>query len=153
MNTPMPSSIRLWGELGTAAAVAAEAGARRAVHALRARRNHPGGVIRRPGHATPLWNVLATQLQARLRPYGSKVRLARHLGIAPQRLSDYLTGRSRLPDAEITLRLAHWLCEMAEGRDPSLTFPSTRPTRPPRPVQTPVAPSRIPPQKSGPKRR
>ena len=108
----------------------AEAGARRAAQALRPRRNHPGGFIRRSGHATPLWNVLATQLQIRLKPYGSKVRLARHLGIAPQRLSDYLVGRCRLPDAEITPRLAHWLCEVADGRDPALTLPNPKPIRP-----------------------
>jgi hypothetical protein len=131
MHTPLPYSVKIWGELGLAAAMAAEAGARRIAQTLRPRRNHPGGLIRRPGHETPLWNVLATQLQIQLKPYGSKVRLARHLGIAPQRLSDYLTGRSRLPDAEITLRLAHWLCEKAEGRDPSLTFATPKPIRSP----------------------
>jgi hypothetical protein len=129
MHTPLPYALKLWGELGVAAAMAAEAGARRAADALRPERQNAGGLVRQPGHDTPLWNVLATQLQARLKPYGSKVRLARHLGIPPQRLSDYLSGRTRLPDAEITLRLAHWLCEMAEGRDPSLTYATPKPIR------------------------
>ncbi len=118
----LPYTLQLWGELGAAALVASETGARRAYDALRPKRQQVGGLSRHPGHETPLWNVLATQLKARLTAYGSKARLARHLGIPPQRLSDYLAGRTRLPDAEITLRLAHWLCEVADGRDPSLTF-------------------------------
>jgi hypothetical protein len=129
MHTPMPFVIKLWGELGAASLIAAETGARRAAESLRSKRKQSGGRTRIPGHETPLWNVLAALLQAQLKPYGSKVRLARHLGIPPQRLSDYLTGRSRLPDAEITLRLAHWLCKTAEGHDASLTHPAPKPER------------------------
>jgi transcriptional regulator with XRE-family HTH domain len=135
MQPDFPYSLKLWGELGAAAGIAAEAGARRAAEALRTKRKQAFGAVRQPGHATPLWNVLATQLQERLRPYGSKTRLANYLGIPPQRLSDYLSGRSRLPDAEITLRLAFWLCEIADGRDPSLTFASPKPGRPRRPQE------------------
>jgi hypothetical protein len=126
----LPYSARLWGELGAAALIAAETGARRAYEAVRIKRRHPGGLARHPGQETPLWNVLATQLKSRLTVHGSKARLARHLGIPPQRLSDYLTGRSRLPDAEITLRLAHWLCETADGHDPSLSIAPVRRGRP-----------------------
>jgi hypothetical protein len=130
MQHPLPYSARLWGELGVAAVLAAETGARRAITALRPKRKQPYGCTRQPGHDTPLWNVLATQLKEHLKPYGSKVRLARHLGIPPQRLADYLSGRRRLPDAEITLRLAHWLCETSDGRDPSLLVPAPKPGRP-----------------------
>ncbi len=133
---PVPYSLKLWGELGAAALIASETGARRAYEALRSKRRQVGGLSRHPGHETPLWNVLATQLKDRLTAYGSKARLARHLGIPAQRLSDYLSGRSRLPDAEITLRLAHWLCEVADGRDPSLTL---APVKRGRPAKTPQA--------------
>ena len=75
---------------------------------------------RRPGVASPMWNVYATLLRRALRPYGAQARLARYLGIPPQRLSDFLTGRRRLPDAELTLRLLHWLAELRTGRDVSL---------------------------------
>jgi transcriptional regulator with XRE-family HTH domain len=130
MQHPLPYSAKIWGELGMAALAAAETGARRGIETLRPKRKQTYGAARHPGHDTPMWNVLATQLKERLRPYGSKVRLARHLGISPQRITDYLTGRSRLPDAEITLRLTHWLCETAEGRDPSLLMPTPKPGRP-----------------------
>jgi transcriptional regulator with XRE-family HTH domain len=130
MQPDFPYSLKLWGELGAAARIAAEAGVRRAHDTLRPKRKQTFGTVRRPGHATPLWNVLATQLHERLRPYGSKTRLANYLGIPPQRLSDYLSGRSRLPDAEITLRLAFWLCETADVRDPSLALASPKPGRP-----------------------
>lgn len=74
----------------------------------------------RPGEGTPLWNLLAAQLLAELKPRGAKVRLARYLGVPKQRLNDFLTGGSRLPDAELTLRLLHWLAEKRAGRDVSV---------------------------------
>ncbi|HEX2854596.1 MAG TPA: hypothetical protein VHO24_15300 [Opitutaceae bacterium] len=67
-----------------------------------------------------MWNVCAKLLRDQLTSHGAKVRLARYLGLPKQRLNDFLTGRSRLPDAEVMLRLLHWLGERAEGRDPSL---------------------------------
>ncbi len=67
-----------------------------------------------------MWNVCAAMLRRQLAAYGMKARLARYLGIPRQRLQDYLKDRSRLPDAELTLRLLHWLNESAAGRDPSL---------------------------------
>ena len=62
----------------------------------------------------------AVLVRAELAPHGAKARLARYLGIPRQRLNDFLTGRSRLPDAELTLRLLHWLAENRAGRDPAL---------------------------------
>jgi hypothetical protein len=67
-----------------------------------------------------MWNVCASELRAALRPYGAKSRLARYLGIPRQRLYDFLKVRSRLPDAELTLRMLHWLAEARAGRDPSV---------------------------------
>lgn len=64
-----------------------------------------------------MWNVCATLLRRALKPYGSKARLARYLGIPRQRLQDFLNARSRLPDAELTLRMLHWLTELRAGRD------------------------------------
>jgi hypothetical protein len=132
IHTPLPYSLKLWGALGAAAVFAAETGARRAYDAVRPRRQTRSGLARHPGHDTPLWNVLAVQVKNRLYAYGSKARLSRYLGIPPQRLSDYISGRCRLPDAEITLRLTHWLVETADGRDPSLTLPTVKIGRPPK---------------------
>lgn len=67
-----------------------------------------------------MWNALAAMLRTALKPYGAKARLARYLGLPRQRLNDYLKSRSRLPDAELTLRMIHWLAETQAGRDPGL---------------------------------
>lgn len=74
----------------------------------------------RPGAATPLWNILADQVRRELGAYGAKVRLARYLGVPRQRLHNFLRDTSRMPDAELTLRLLHWLMEKRAGRDLSL---------------------------------
>lgn len=96
-----------------------EAAARSTRKALRPRRT-ASYATRRPGVDSPLWNELASALRAELKPYGTKVRLARYLGIPKQRLADYLTGRRRLPDAELALRLLHWLAVKRTGRDLSI---------------------------------
>lgn len=116
---PIHPRIELWLTLSNALAIAAETGVRRAHAALRRRR--PGSYrTRRPGAQSPMWNVCVKLLREQLVPYGAKARLARYLGVPKQRLNDFLTGRSRLPDAELMLRMLHWLGERAEGRDPSL---------------------------------
>lgn len=119
LRPPVHPRIRLWLELGEALTVAAEAGAKRVHLALRPKRKIAYRT-RRPGYDTPLWNVCATLIKAQLAPRGSKVRLARYLGIPRQRLQDYLRGRSRLPDAEVLLRMLHWLAEKRDDRDRSL---------------------------------
>jgi len=75
---------------------------------------------RRPGEETLMWNACATMLRAELKPYGSKVRLARYLGIPKQRLTDYLKGQRRMPDAEAALQMLNWLAQKRAGRDFSL---------------------------------
>jgi hypothetical protein len=98
---------------------AVAAASRRIQHALRTRR--PAGYkARKPGCGTPCWNVCATMIERELKPYGSKVQLARYLGIPKQRLYDYLNRRSRLPDAELTLRLLHWLAARRRGVNHSI---------------------------------
>lgn len=119
LRLPVHPRIRLWLELGEALTSAAETGAKRIRLALRPKRKGPCHT-RRPGYDTPLWNVCATLIKAQLLPRGAKVRLARYLGIPRQRLQDFLRGRSRLPDAEVLLRMLHWLAEKQAGRDLSL---------------------------------
>jgi hypothetical protein len=67
-----------------------------------------------------MWNLCAALLREELRVVGSKVRLARYLGVPKQRLNDFLTGHSRLPDAELTLQMLNWLAQKRGGRDLSL---------------------------------
>jgi transcriptional regulator with XRE-family HTH domain len=113
------SRIKLWLQVSKVLAIAAKAGARRVAAALHRRRPYPCRT-RRPGTNTPMWNVCVILLRQELRKYGAKAQLARYLGVPRQRLQDYLKARSRLPDAELMLRLLHWLTERRAGRDPAL---------------------------------
>lgn len=105
--------------LSDAFALAADTGVRRLHNAIH-RRRQTVGLSRHPGSDTPMWNVCIALLRKELKPYGSKVRLARYLGVPRQRINDFLTGKSRLPDAELTLRMIHWLTTEKDGRDHSL---------------------------------
>ncbi|MBI4625519.1 MAG: hypothetical protein HY736_20140 [Verrucomicrobia bacterium] len=116
---PLHPRLRLFLDLCDALAIAAETGAQQVQFALRKRRASSYRT-RRPGSDSPMWNVFVLLMRDELRPLGSKVRLARYLGVPKQRINDFLTGRSRLPDAELTLRMIHWLTERADGRDPAL---------------------------------
>lgn len=116
---PISPRLHVWMTLSEALLTAAETGAKRVALALRPKRAG-SYTTRRPGYDTPMWNVVASLVRGELTAHGAKIRLARHLGIPRQRLNDYLTGRSRLPDAELTLRLLHWLAEKRAGRDVSL---------------------------------
>ena len=89
--------------------------ARRAHHA-RTRRRY--GSTLRPGIGTPLWNALVDSIAPLLRPRGEKSRLARQLGVPPQRVHDYFVRRRAAPDAERTLQLMHWLALRREGINP-----------------------------------
>lgn len=110
--------LRITLDLAGGLAAAAEAGARRVHSALR--RRTTGFQARKPGPDTPMWNACVAELRSALQPRGAKVRLARYLGIPKQRITDFVRGTRRLPDAEIALRLLHWLAEQRVGRDPSL---------------------------------
>jgi hypothetical protein len=115
-------SLALIDILGVAAMHAAATAARATYQAATRRKRGPRRKLH-PGLETPLWNALAAELRRALLPYGSKARLARHLGLPRQRLHDYLKGGARVPDGEMTLRLLHWLGEMQAGRDPSGIVP------------------------------
>ena len=115
----MHPRIKMWLELSALLFEAADAGTAKLSTSLRPRRR-AAYVTRRPGPETPMWNVLIALLRTELKPLGTKARLARYLGIPKQRLNDFLTDRSRQPDAELTLRLLHWLSVMKAGRDLSL---------------------------------
>jgi hypothetical protein len=119
-HIPTPRGVAFWSLLELPFDAAAQAASRRPHDALRHRRQPGGYKTRKPGFETPFWNVCASQIKRELRPYGSKVRLARYLGIPRQRLQDFLNKRSRLPDAELTLRLLHWLAAKRGGTDLSI---------------------------------
>ncbi len=111
--------LRALETLGAAAYEAAVLGGKEMRKFMRRRRGK-AYTTRRPGSDTPLWNECVRELRKELTKHGSKARLARFLNIPRQRLNDFLIGRSRLPDAEITLRLLAWLACMRKGRDISL---------------------------------
>ena len=99
-----------------------EAAARTARHASRAfrisRRARRGATLR-PGRDPPLWNELCDQLRPHLTKYGQQANLARLLGLPRQQVNAYVTGGSRMPDAERTLQLLVWLRAVRHGRRPA----------------------------------
>lgn len=114
-----PAAIRPWLDIAISLAEAAGTGAAQAWRDVRPARRKSFRT-RRPGAETPLWNACATLLKEELKTHGAKARLARYLGVPKQRLSDFLAGNRRLPDAELALQMLHWLAERRAGRDPSL---------------------------------
>lgn len=111
--------LAVWADIGGALFAAGERLAEEASKNLRTKRWQSYATVR-PGPATPFWNIFQAQMRTELSGYGAKVRLARYLGVPRQRLNDFLTGRSRMPDAELTLRMLHWLAEKRTGRDLSM---------------------------------
>lgn len=129
--------VELISILGAAAEIAARKAARSTFRAIDRREGHHRIAATESNPTgespTPMWNALADQLYLALQKRGAKARLARHLGVPRQRVSDFVKNR-RLPDAEMTLRMLHWLAEFHSGRDPSLLvqpdperFPPTQP--------------------------
>lgn len=138
-----PPSMKLWMELleilGEAGARAARDAARSTFRAVDRRL----GGKRLPNYAalsaaadaaaadaTPMWDAFAVALDQALKKPGARARLARHLGLPRQRVTDFTKGR-RLPDAETTLRLLHWLVSTRAGHDPSLIVPPPEASTPP----------------------
>jgi hypothetical protein len=101
--------------LGGVIVTAAEATAR-AVKLAQGMARGPRGDALHPGPDTPLWNELSLVLRNQKWAYGEKANLARILGVPRQRVDDYIVGRRRLPDAERTLLLLHWLAARQQGR-------------------------------------
>lgn len=76
------------------------------------------GQTLRPGPHTPMWNALALAVKPRVKGrYGAQSKLARLLGVPPQRVHDYLIARRAAPDAERTLQLLFWLAQQEAGID------------------------------------
>ena len=80
------------------------------------RRPPKRGLALQPGVDTPLWNELVRQVTPLLRKRGSKVHLARILGVPKQRLQVCLKARTGCLDAERSLLLTAWLCARRQER-------------------------------------
>jgi len=116
---PIHPRLAIWYDLAEVLFSAGAEGAKVLGQQLRPRRKGSYKTIR-PGPYTPMWNSCRIALRAELKPHGSKVRLARYLGVPKQRLSDFLAGHRRMPDAELTLQLLYWLAVKRSGEDLSV---------------------------------
>ena len=116
----LPPQLNLWLQLGDLLVEGARIAAKQAKQKLK-RKRKGSYLSKHPGEETPMWNTCVGLLQQELKPRGSKVRLARYLGVPKQRITDYVTNGSRMPDAETLLRMLHWLAEKRAGQDLSLT--------------------------------
>lgn len=67
-----------------------------------------------PGEDTPLWNSMVAALRPHLTQRGAKSNLARVLGLPRQRIHEFITRPTVLPDAETTLHLLLWLYDREE---------------------------------------
>lgn len=79
-----------------------------------ARRPRRGATLR-PGPRTPLWNAMVEMVRPRLTRRGEKSKLARILGVPPQRVHEYFGAHTHAPDAERTLLLLTWLAHRIDG--------------------------------------
>ncbi|MDB6116077.1 MAG: hypothetical protein JWQ62_3022 [Lacunisphaera sp.] len=94
---------------------AADAAVRRSIGKFR-RKPPKRGLTLQVGIDTPLWNELVRQVVPLLRRRGSKVHLARILGVPRQRLQVCLKAKSACLDAERTLLLLAWLARQRRGQ-------------------------------------
>lgn len=113
---PLHPRLRPYFEIIEWLTDAAAESARRTVGKLK-RRPPKRGLTLQPGADTPLWNELVRQVTPLLRRRGSKVHLARILGIPRQRLHVCLKAQAGCLDAERTLLLLAWLCACRQGRE------------------------------------
>lgn len=115
----MDSRLKIRVDLAEVLAFVAVESGRKAHQKLRRKKRGAYRTLR-PGNETPVWNACAALLREELRPRGAKVRLARYLGIPKQRVTDFVTNGSRMPDAEILLKMLAWLARKRSGEDLSL---------------------------------
>ncbi len=109
-------ALQLPAELILALFEAADQAVRRSVGKYK-RRPPKRGLTIQVGIDTPLWNELVRQVVPLLRKRGSKVHLARILGLPRQRLQVCLKAKSACLDAERTLLLLGWLAKQHKGRE------------------------------------
>jgi hypothetical protein len=115
MNDPASlGALRMPAELITALLEAADAAVRRSVGKYK-RQPPKRGVTLPVGIDTPLWNELVRQVVPLLQRRGSKVHLARILGVPRQRLQVCLKAKTAALDAERTLLLLAWLAAQHRG--------------------------------------
>jgi hypothetical protein len=116
---PLHPRLNVPLDLAEALAKAAVKSMAAAAQSAKSLRRRPRGhqTTLKPGLDTPLWNELADAVQARLKQYGEKARLARILGVPRQRVYEVLNRRRRMPDAERTLLLLVWLSVREGGGD------------------------------------
>ena len=113
---PLHPRLRPYVEIMEWLTDAAAESARRTASKLK-RRPPKRGQTLLPGVDTPLWNELVRQATPLLRKRGSKVHLARILGISRQRLHVCLKAQAGCLDDERTLLLLAWLCARRQGRE------------------------------------
>jgi hypothetical protein len=113
---PLHPRLRPYVEIIDWLVAAASESARRAAGKLR-RRAPKRGLALLPGPDTPLWNELVRQVVPLLRKRGSKIQLARILGISKQRLHICLKSKTGALDAERTMLLLAWLAARRSGRE------------------------------------
>ncbi|MEN9840832.1 MAG: hypothetical protein RL376_632 [Verrucomicrobiota bacterium] len=121
---PMHPRIKIWMELAGLLAEAAEAGAKELAKEVEKKlkpKRRGNFLTRRPGADTPLWNACSLLLSAELKKRGSRVHLARYLGVPKQRVTDYFRGHRRMPDAETLLQMIEWLAHKRAGVDLSVS--------------------------------
>ena len=117
MNDPATSlgALQMPATLILALLEAADRAVRRSVGKYR-RRPPKRGLTLQVGIDTPLWNELVRQVMPLLRRRGSKMHLARILGLPRQRLQVCLKAKSACLDAERTLLLLAWLARQHQGK-------------------------------------
>lgn len=118
MDLPVPTSARLMLGMMEPLVLAAEATLRATTRKRAERKRVRRGSTLRPGVSTPMWNEVVTAVRPFLAQRGTKVKLARILGVPRQRVHDFFVGRTACPDAERVLLLLHWLAARVTGRDP-----------------------------------
>lgn len=112
---PLHPRMKPFVEISAWLADAAGESARRTAGKLK-RRPPRRGLTLMPGPDTPLWNELVRQVVPLLRRRGSKVHLARILGVPRQRLQVCLKAKTACLDAERTLLLLGWLAAQRRGQ-------------------------------------
>lgn len=112
-----PAQLELPAALAVSLMEAAAKSIRASLQQARRARRPRRGESLKPGSDTPLWNELAKSIHAEISRYGDRARLGRILGVPRQRVTEFLRGRTYLPDAERTLLLLAWLQLRRNGRD------------------------------------